>query len=121
MNPGRYYMPYMGMRMNPNLGMNANGFVFRDNIFNRMFNGIKSINWSSLLNNANRTLNVVNQTIPLIRQTKPMISNMRNMISLAKAFKKETTTEYNNHKIKINNKDTTIKKEVTGGLPNFFI
>lgn len=116
MNPGRYFMPNMGMM--PNSMMNNNGFVQRNNLFSRIANGIKGFNWSGLINGASKTLNVVNQTIPLIRQTRPMINNVRNMINLAKAFRKETS---NNKYIAV--KDKSLKKEVidSDNYPNFFV
>ena len=126
MNPGRYFIPNMGMgpitRMGPGFGMNpmisTNGFTFRNNLFSRIANGIKNFNWSGLLNGANKTLNVVNQTIPLVRQTKPMVNNVKNMINLTKAFRKETNS---NRTIK--NENLITKKEVidNNNYPNFFI
>lgn len=85
-------------------------------LFSRLFNGIKSTNWSNILNNANKTLNVVNQTIPLVKQAGPMFNNMRSMFSLAKAFGNETTKKNDTPPIKKEN----IKKETTE-LPNFFV
>lgn len=115
MNSGRYFIP--NMNVGPMVNMRAtNGFVFRDNLFNRFINGVKSFNWNGLLTSANKTLNVVNQAIPLIRQTKPMISNVKNMVNLARAFKKETNN-YN----KIKNNIETKKEVVNNNYPNFFI
>ena len=137
MNPNRFFMPGMGIRpifnMSPNLGINSmmgtNAFVSRSGIFSRIANGIKSFNWSGLLNGANRTLNVVNQTIPLIKQTKPMVNNMKNMIHLAKAFKKETgsnntirnNTSYINNEVDVG-KYTTLKNDINNNsFPSFFV
>ena len=123
MNPGRYFIPNLGMgpmmNFRPNFGMNQamsiNGFTVRNSLFSRISDGIKNFNWSGLLNGANRTLNVVNQTIPLIRQTKPMINNVKNMINLTKAFRKETTSANVSENL-------MAKKEVMdNGNPNFFI
>lgn len=36
----------------------------------------KGLNWSSFLNNAERTMNVINQAIPIYNQVKPMFRNM---------------------------------------------
>lgn len=139
MNPGRYFMPGMGlgpmMRMGPNFGINplmrASSFTPRMELFSRIANGIKKFNWGGLLSGANKTLNVVNQTIPLIRQTKPMINNVKNMIHLAKAFKSETgyssnfkqSNIVNNTSKKIIEGDNIQKKEVIDNenYPNFFI
>ena len=136
MNPNRFFMPGMGigpmMSMGPNIGMNSmmrtNAFTDGTGVFTRIFNGIKSFNWSGLLSGANKTLNVVNQTIPLIKQTRPMVNNIRNMVSLAKAFRSETkNTSLNNVKNtylkrKLDNSFNQ-KKEVlnNSNYPNFFI
>lgn len=134
MNPGRYFIPNMGMgpmmRTGPGFAMNSmigtNGFAMRNSLFSRLTNGIKNFNWNGLINGANKTLNVVNQTIPLIRQTKPMVNNVKNMVSLARAFRKETNKNVkNNYVSSINNsnkENVIIKKEVmNNNNPNFFI
>ena len=68
----------------------------RIGLFTRLGNTIKSVNWSGLLNGADRTLGLVNQTIPLVREAKPMFSNMKSMVKLAKAFRNETKPIRNN-------------------------
>ena len=135
MNPGRFFMPNMGIgpmtRMSSGFGINsaisASPFLPRFGLLNRITSGIKNINWNGLLSGANKTLNVVNQTIPLIKQTRPMINNFRNMIHLAKAFKNETNNSHNNkmtdtYNNSINSSiisnDKNIYKE---NFPNFFI
>jgi len=145
MNPRRFYMPaYMGMRSipisNSMLGI-ANSSPKEIGLFGRITNGIRSVNWSGLLANANKTLNVVNQAIPLVRQAGPMVNNMKSMLRVAKAFGSETT--FNNRKIVYNNNQNNIinknanlnsyidndksdvleqKKEVQNdNAPNFFI
>ena len=80
-----YPTPFMPMTTVPRLGL-----------FSRIGNTIKSVNWSGLLNGADRTLGLVNQTIPLVREAKPMFSNMKSMVKLAKAFRNETTPVRNN-------------------------
>lgn len=128
MNPGRFYIPnYMNMGTIPisrtmyNLG-NAPRSM---GLFQRITNGIRSVNWSGFLNNANKTLNVVNQTIPLVRQAGPMVNNMKNMFKIAKAFGNETTTNAStNNQINNDNNNLNIleKKETdTNNVPNFFI
>lgn len=145
MNPGRFYMPgYMGIRnasmISPMIRM-ANSAPNRVGLFSKITNGIRSVNWSGLLNGANKTLNVVNQTIPLVRQAGPMVSNMKNMLRIARAFgnetvKTNTNTRNNNSNEKnvINNVNSTNidssynsenlvqKKEVSdNNYPNFFV
>lgn len=156
MNPGRFYMPgYMGMTngsimspmmrmanssMSPIMRM-ANSAPRSMGLFSRITNGIRSINWSGLLNGANKTLNVVNQAIPLVRQAGPMVNNMKSMMRIAKAFGSETNT-FNSNKKNINNslktndssinnlslddsydkKNLVQKKEVNDdNYPNFFV
>ena len=122
MNQGRYFIPNMGMGMSQPFTLNS-GFVFRNNLFSRLVNGIKNFNWGGLLNGANSTLNVVNQTIPLIRQTKPMINNVKNMINLTKAFRKETvkSIKTNSSYKNIEENSITKKEVITDNYPNFFI
>lgn len=140
MNPGRFYMPNsMGMQnipLNPSMVRMATSTPRNIGLFTRITNGLRSINWGGLLNNAHRTLDVVNQTIPLIRQAKPMVSNMKSMLRIAKAFGSETNT--NNMRTKNNNQlennrvnninnnykseNSTQKKEVQDdSTPNFFV
>ena len=119
MNPNRYFIPNMGMHLQPNMNymMMPNYFTPNRNIFGRITDSVKRFNWNGLLFGANKTLSVVNQTIPLIQRTKPMISNLRNMLQLAKAFKMETG--------KTDTTDTAIVKEkevmANDNQPNFFI
>lgn len=57
------------------------------------------INWSSILNGAQRTLGLVNQAIPLVKQAAPMVRNAKTMFKVMNEFKKvETPT---------NNQDST--------------
>ena len=65
MNPGRYFIPNMGMGMQMGPMMNGMAPMTRGvGLFGRIGNTLKSINFSGLLSGANKTLNVVNQTIP---------------------------------------------------------
>ena len=135
MNPGRFYIPgYIGMRSipisNSMLGF-ANSAPKGIGLFSKITNGVRSVNWSGFLNNANKTLNVVNQAIPLIRQAGPMVNNM---LRVVKVFGSETTinnkkniynnlNNTNNLSINSNNDNISIqKKEVlVNSAPNFFI
>ena len=131
MNPGRYFIP--NMRFNPFIRMPINPMLrnqilntSKPGLLNRIINGIKTYNWKSLLNGANKTLNVVNQTIPLIRQAKPMVNNVKSMIELTKAFGNETNTKKSINK-SINNKLEIAKKEIKKSItpnndyPTFFV
>ena len=145
MNTGRFYIPnYMGMRSipisNPMLG--SIGAVPRKiGFFNKITNGIRSVNWSGLLTNANKTLDVVNQTIPLVRQAGPMVNNMKSMLRIAKVFGNETNnrTNVNNRKIINTSNNVTFNKsnninsksgetrtilidaKIDDSYPNFFV
>lgn len=132
MNPERLYIPgYIGMRNipMPNSILGINSSLPRGiGLFTKITNGIRSVNWRSLLANTNRTLEVVNQAIPLVRQAGPMISNMRSMLRIAKVFGNETTSNTGrsiNHSTttdSIDNKIVVQKKEVQNdNSPNFFI
>ena len=111
MNPGRFFMPsyiptYYGMPIR-NIG-----------VFQRLFNGIRNVNWGGLLNNANKTLNVVNQTIPLVRQAGPMFTNLRSMLRVAKAFGNETNKK-NENRIEVKKEPNIIVD--SNDSPNFFL
>lgn len=126
MNPGRFFIP--NMVYNPMITRNLSMLPQNTNIFSRLFNNIKTINFSKLLTGANKTLNIMNQAIPLIRQTGPLINNAKSMLSIAKAFKAETTPKskrninnnhYNNSNIINNKTNNTIK--TNNDVPTFFI
>ncbi len=85
-------------------------------LLSRIGNTIKSVNWSNLLNGADRTLGLVNQTIPLVREAKPMFSNMKSMVKLAKAFRNETSPQRNN--IQRNN---IINEQANNNSIKFFV
>ena len=144
MNPGRFYMPgYIGMRgipMSNSMLWSANSVPKGIGLFGKITNGIRSVNWSGLLTNANKTLNVVNQAIPLVRQAGPMVNNMKSMLRVARAFGTETNTSnnkklYNNHNNILNNNfnsnsvynnntnDISNKKKEkqNNSIPNFFV
>lgn len=108
MNPGRYFIPNMGMGMQMGPMMNGMAPMTRGvGLFGRIGNTLKSINFSGLLSGANKTLNVVNQTIPLIRQAKPMVNNMKSMFKLAKAFGSETVSRNGNQNYNANGNSNT--------------
>lgn len=92
---------------------------------------LKGFNWSSLLNNTQKTLNIVNQTIPLIKQANPIVKNAKTMFRVMNEFKKidfspnktkaENKSINNKEKKVIDNKsEITINTNNTGG-PVFFV
>lgn len=154
MYPGRFYIPNnFGFNGNMVNNLMTSGPMTRMvstpprniGLFRKITNGIRSVNWGGLLNNANKTLNVVNQTIPLVRQAGPMLNNMKSMVRIAKAFGNETNSKRNNsinNNYIINNRNdnsiniddenisssndifdcSTEKKEVfNDNVPNFFV
>ena len=77
----------------------------------------KSINWSSLLNNTQKTLNIVNQAIPIVYQVKPIINNARTMFKVAGELSKTSS----NKKIN-NNVNTNVNNYIQdNNNPSFFI
>ena len=70
--------------------------------------GLRKINWSSLLNNTQKTLNVINQAIPVYYQVKPIWGNAKTMFRMVNALKDEnrnsnTTPTINNNEVKNEN------------------
>ncbi len=123
MNPGRFFIP--NMAMNPMMMRNAYMAPRSAGLLSRITGGLRSFNWSKLLNGANKTLNVMNQTIPLIRQTKPMIGNVKSMLQLAKAFRSETNNNYSINRGTTPNRQYSNKGNNNGNhdedYPTFFI
>lgn len=72
-------------------------------------NSPKTFNFSSLLNNTQKTLNIINQTIPIIKEVRPIVKNASTLFKVAKGFNSI-------------NKDPIIKTkpENNNGL-NFFV
>lgn len=105
-----YTTPFMTMPTAPRLGL-----------FTRIGNTIRSVNWSGILNGADRTLGLVNQTIPLVREAKPMFSNMKSMVKLAKAFRNETNTQVRNNIPHSNIIETKPEQPINNNPARFFI
>ena len=67
-----------------------------------LLSGIKSINWSGILSNTQKTLGIINQTIPIMYQIKPMINNAKTMFKIANTIKNDepiSTSVNNNEEI----------------------
>ena len=90
-----------------------------------------AINWSSILNGAQRTLGLVNQAIPLVKQAAPMVRNAKTMFKVMNEFKKVETpnTNANNNNIsnnvnnasEINTSNDENVQMVSNDGPTFFI
>ena len=89
------------------------------------------INWSSILNGAQRTLGLVNQAIPLVKQAAPMVRNAKTMFKVMNEFKKVETPNTNvsnsntsnnvNNASEINASNGENVQMVSNGGPTFFI
>lgn len=53
----------------------------------------KKINFSSFLDNTQKTLGVINQVIPLIYQVKPLFENAKTIFKVANAIKDDKKDE----------------------------
>lgn len=82
-----YYNPYYYMMptVSSGLGRGLFGSTLR-----------RGINWSTILNGAQRTLNLVNQAIPIVKQAAPMMRNAKTMFKVMNEFKKVETPSSNN-------------------------
>ena len=83
------------------------------------FSGLRSINWSNLLNNTQKTLNVINQAIPVYYQVKPIWGNAKTMFRMMGALKSNNDNTDN-----INNQltnATNIEKNTNSNEPVFFL
>lgn len=77
----------------------------------------RTINWSGLLTNTQKTLNIVNQAIPIVYQIKPIVNNAKTMFRVANEFTKNTSNNVN--QVQYNNEQTTENDNYDG--PSFFI
>ena len=80
----------------------------------------KTINWSGLLSNTQKTLNIVNQAIPIVYQIKPMVNNARTIFKVANEFSK-TNSNNNQNNVYQNNKNNFNSSNNSDSGPNFFI
>lgn len=65
------------------------------------------INWSSILNNTQKTLGVINQAIPVVKEISPIFNNAKTMFNVLNEFKKNDTPSSSN-----NTKSTNAKNNV---------
>ena len=112
-----FYNPYYVMPTTTNLGRGLFSSTLRN-----------GINWSGILNGAQRTLGLVNQAIPLVKQAAPMFRNAKTMFKVMNEFKKVETPNTNVQTEKVNNQSYNqpmIVQEstpiTTSSGPTFFI
>ena len=119
-----FYNPYFSMAPYANMGTNA----MRGGLFRGLLRGTSGINWSSILNNTQRTLGIINQAIPVVKQITPVMRNAKTMFQVMNEFKKVDLPQENiiqnniSNNIDSNNtNDTNIKtiKKIDNG-PVFF-
>ena len=131
MNPSRFFVPRIGTNIGPMMMSRYMPMHNSVGLFGKITNSLRTINWSGLLNGANKTLNVVNQSIPLVRQAGPMFNNMKSMLRLAKMFGNETTSKKNVTNYKTGNivneeiskiENSVFEKEADNdSYPKFFV
>lgn len=98
-----YYSPYFSYPQITPTALNNNGLM------GSVFGKAKSLNWSSILSNIQKTLGIVNQTIPMVKQISPIMSNAKTMFKIMNEFKKtDTSSENIPNKINKYKNDTSI-------------
>lgn len=102
--------------------------VAKPGIMSRLFGGLKSINFSSILSGTQKTLGIVNQTIPLVKQATPIVKNAKTMFKVMNEFKRVDTPVKNktntNKQVNNNVKDDVnnyIKETKINEGPTFFL
>ena len=80
--------------MNGGFGFNPTPIPRGGSLLSRIFPaaGLRSINWSTMLNNTQKTLNIINQAIPIAYQVKPMVNNAKTMFKIIGAVKGDNNT-----------------------------
>lgn len=71
-------------------------------------------NWSSILNNTQKTLNIINQAIPVFYQIKPAWNNTKTLFKIMGAVKENGTT---NNK-QVNRQNINTKQSSPNTNPN---
>ena len=81
------------------------------------FLGLRSVNWSNLLNNTQKTLNVINQAIPVYYQVKPIWGNAKTMFRMVNALKDDNNGNSNSN----TNNNISNEKNTNQNRPVFFL
>lgn len=114
-----YYNPYYYMvpTATSGLGRGLFGSTLRS-----------GINWSSILNGAQRTLGLVNQAIPLVKQAAPMVRNAKTMFKVMNEFKRIEAPLSNSNDVSSSgggasndNVPNESAQFVSSGGPTFFV
>jgi len=103
--------------------------VARPAVSRGLLGGLKGLNWSGFLSNAQKTLGIINQTIPIVYQIKPIVNNAKTMFKIANTLKEDTpSNNVTNSDNSSNNKKEEVKNDTNKSLdgidtnkPIFFI
>lgn len=114
-----YYVPYFNMYPNmitPTLGSTTSG-----GILSKLLG--RSLNWSSILSNTQKTLGIVNQAIPMFKQVSPIVKNAKTMFKVMNEFKKEDVSNTETKANIVDNNVETIKSNISisNEGPTFFL
>lgn len=117
-----FYNPYFSMAPYANMGTNA----MRGGLFRGLLRGTSGINWSSILNNTQRTLGIINQAIPVVKQITPVMRNAKTMFQVMNEFKKvdnpTISTPLSTATLSSSDsKNTTLSNTTTDNQPTFFL
>lgn len=85
----------------------------------------RNLNFSSILNGAQRALGLFNQALPIIKEAAPMMKNARTMFKVMNEFKKVDSPSKKDNKSISNSNSDIIKKAnkeriINNGGPTFF-
>ena len=120
--PMNFYNPYFSMAPYANMGTNA----MRGGLFRGLLRGTNGINWSSILNNTQRTLGIINQAIPVVKQITPVMRNAKTMFQVMNEFKKvdsptPSTSISTTNTSSSDSMNTTASSITTDSQPTFFL
>jgi hypothetical protein len=104
-------------------GLGLNSYPYRPGLLSGIIGGFKTTNWSSLLNNTQRTLSVINQAIPVVNQVKPLWGNAKTMFKIMGAVKSDGKYEPKEEvrKVEKHETSTNYEKPIDDNKPKFFI
>ena len=95
-------------------------------LFSRLLG--RSLNWSSILSNTQKTLGIVNQAIPMFKQMSPVVKNAKTMFKIMNEFKKDDTSNnvintVENTNVNDNTTTTTNQENINSynNGPTFFL
>ena len=120
-----YFIPNFYPRISPTMIPRTPYIPRNINLFQKLGNSIKTINWTNLVNNTSKTLGIINQSIPIVKQVGPVMNNMKSILRIASILKDEpnikksspTKTNYSSPIPPTNN----TSKENDTYSPTFFI